>query len=256
MPLNKEIRDKVNEYCENDVQPIDKVRGYFSFIEDSALLERISVEYVAARYIYKLGEALGATDTALHAHAKFQVMQYASIYEAVISFLLFKKYENSDSVQRLLYDSEIKKAPAGISEAISIRDAEGNSLFLAFRKTREVALQTIKFDAKVAAAVEVGFLQDELGEEIKEFFRYRNGLHIEAYLKNGISYDIQNAKHSFRRIYPFTMNIKSFIRDGVLSQEFMVKKGEFDLDSQRYLWEADSSTLPMNDTSPDPDIST
>ena len=84
MPLAEEERERILTYCDHHIPKPQIVEDYFSFIADHDLRKMLVREYLAARYIYKLGEALYAAEDKLEAHAKFQIVQYASIYEAVI----------------------------------------------------------------------------------------------------------------------------------------------------------------------------
>jgi hypothetical protein len=46
-------------------------------------------------------EALRASGDEIHPFVKFQIMQYASIYEAVISYLLWTRYSDHSEVKAL-----------------------------------------------------------------------------------------------------------------------------------------------------------
>lgn len=98
MPLHAKDRQTVLEYCDRDVPDVDRVERYFDFIIDEDLRRLLVAEYVAARYIYKLGEALNVSGNKLAAHAKFQIVQYASIYEAIIVHVLWDHFGDSPQV--------------------------------------------------------------------------------------------------------------------------------------------------------------
>ena len=71
--------------------------------------------------------------------------------------------------------------------------------------------QSIKFDDKVYAAVNIGFVDHTLGEEIKGFYKLRNAIHLESAIKNEVTYELPNSLLAYRRIYPFTKGIKGFL---------------------------------------------
>ena len=71
MPMRKLIRNSVLNYCDRDLPSADFVYNMFCFIDDQVLREIITAEFNAARYIYKLGEALNVSAERLYAHAKF-----------------------------------------------------------------------------------------------------------------------------------------------------------------------------------------
>ncbi|ARO22194.1 hypothetical protein CO659_22120 [Rhizobium sp. S9] len=218
MPLNAELRDKVLSYSDQYLPSAEQVGRYFDFIDKIELRAMLASEFLAARYIYKLGEALNVSDQKLAAHAKFQIVQYASIYEAVIVYILWSKFASSDEVTAIEYYSAFRKATS-VPKDISITTANDEEVFLCIETRRKNTQHSIKFDDKVDAAVSIGFVDQKLGEEIKEFYRLRNGIHIENALKNEINYELQQSLLAYRRIKPFTIGVREFLRSGTLPEE-------------------------------------
>ena len=73
----------------------------FSFIQDHELKSRLGRAFYSARYTYKLMEATFVQGDELHPFVKFQIMQYASIYEAVITHLLWGVFKVHSEVAQL-----------------------------------------------------------------------------------------------------------------------------------------------------------
>jgi hypothetical protein len=90
----------VLDYCRKDLPGAWHVNE-FAFIDDVELRHRLGRAYYAARYVGKLMGALQATGDELHAFVKFQILQYASIYEAVVSYLLWSRYKEHAEVKIL-----------------------------------------------------------------------------------------------------------------------------------------------------------
>ncbi len=102
MPTDEETRVMLLEYCTKHLPGnLDWHVDQFGFIEEVELRKRLGRAYYSARYIAKLMEALSATGDELHAFVKFQIIQYASIYEAVISHLLWNRYKAHPEVKLL-----------------------------------------------------------------------------------------------------------------------------------------------------------
>jgi hypothetical protein len=76
MPLEAKVIEGVLLYCDKHLAKEGWFNEQFDFIEDEKLAQRLSLEFYAARYIYKLGEALSVSDKKLHAHVKFQITQF------------------------------------------------------------------------------------------------------------------------------------------------------------------------------------
>ena len=93
MPLSAEDQAKVLQYCDAHLPKKAATVAMFDYLDNQKLLDQITSEYYAARYIYKLGEALAAAGDRMHGHVKFQIVQYAGIYEAIIVYLLWSKYD-------------------------------------------------------------------------------------------------------------------------------------------------------------------
>ena len=104
MPLKRNEIDTVMNYCKRDLPQDHKwYTDQFNFIKDANLQESLAREFYTARYIYKLMEALCLEDFELHAHLKFQTIQYASIYEAVINYLLLNNFKEDINVKKYLH---------------------------------------------------------------------------------------------------------------------------------------------------------
>src|SRR5580700_5102283 len=110
MPLGKLARDQVLRYCDRDLPSAGNVSAMFDFITDQELKEQVEAEFYAARYVYKLGEALAVVDEKLHAHVKFQIVQYAGIYEAIIVNLLWTVFAEHPEVTNIEYHTALRKA--------------------------------------------------------------------------------------------------------------------------------------------------
>ena len=102
MPLKPDIIELIDNYCTKDLPGdlqwhIDR----FSFIQNTDLQNKIGRAHYSSRYMSKLMEALRGTGDELHPFVKFQILQYASIYEAVITYLLWDTFKEHDEVIQL-----------------------------------------------------------------------------------------------------------------------------------------------------------
>ena len=216
MPLNETDRENILRYCDRDVPAPGLVEAYFDFIKDGDLRSALVREYLSARYIYKLQEALNVSDDKLAAHAKFQIVQFAAIYEALIVHILWTYFDNSPEVREIEYRKTLREI-ATFPKNLAVKTQEGLEVRLSIEAEIKNAQHAIRFDHKVDASVKIGFVDPSLGEEIKEFFKTRNGVHIENAVKNEIEYEISQAQNAYWRIKPFTTGIRDFLSTGKLS---------------------------------------
>jgi hypothetical protein len=213
MPLSTEAIADVISYCDKHLADRGWFDEQFDFIADQKLAKRLALEFYAARYIYKLGEALAVDGEKLHAHVKFQITQYASIYEAVIVHLLWSRFVEHEAVKKI--SSHMTYKPHG-KLPVDVRRTShpDQQLHICALGSEPTTVHAIKFDDKIQAAVEVGFLHETLGEEVSEFFRLRNGIHIEAAVSKQIQYELEQAHLAYRRMQPFIAGVKEFLKNG------------------------------------------
>ncbi|MBZ9810715.1 TTC39/IML2 family protein [Mesorhizobium sp. ESP-6-2] len=223
MPLEKAFRDQVLAYCDRDLPSAADVTAMFDFLEDEGLRNRIEAEFHSARYIYKLGEALNVADARLHGHVKFQIVQYAGIYEAIIVHLLWTKFVDHLAVTSMEFHKVYKKA-ASLPSTLHFATASGEEISLCVHVTEKTNPFSIKFDDKVDAAVAIGFVDESIGEDIKSFYKLRNGIHLESAIKNQIKYELDSSHLAYRRMKPFTEGIRGYLRNGKIPGNASLKK--------------------------------
>jgi hypothetical protein len=102
VPLPPATRNQIIEYAERDLSQESWFVDYFDFVTDTGLRKRLGAEFWSARLIYKLLESIGAAGSLLRAQIKLQVLQYASMYEALLHYLLFHVYHNTAEVRALM----------------------------------------------------------------------------------------------------------------------------------------------------------
>lgn len=210
MPLEQSTRDLIHEYCVRDLPGdiqwhIDK----FVFIEDEELRNRLGRAFYSARYIYKLMEATFVQGDEQHPFVKFQIMQYASIYEAVITNLLWGKFKEHPEVLQLQTHKAYKpiSALAGITKMYY-----GNEeLFTCVYRDAKTPKNSIPFRDKVDCAVRIGFMDAAFSEDIKRTYELRNLAHIETEADKQLDVEIEQSKHAYWRLTPFLEGVTSYL---------------------------------------------
>lgn len=178
MPLKEETVKLIHGYCIKHLEGgiewhVDK----FSFIKDEELKKRLGRAFYTARYNAKLMEALNFSGDELHFFIKFQIIQYAAIYECVISHMLFDVYKDDENVIKLKTHKSYKPVDAlGKKTIMKFNDED---LYTCVYRDSKTPQSSISFRDKVDCAVKIGFLAPEYSEEIKELYALRNLAHIE-----------------------------------------------------------------------------
>lgn len=103
MALPKSLKDKMYSYCNNHLPSEGWYDGEFAFIEDEKIRKRIVEEFKGVRFAYKLYVGLEATEENLIFEVRHQILAYASIYEAIIHYVLYEYYKDTEEFHKMLY---------------------------------------------------------------------------------------------------------------------------------------------------------
>ena len=165
MPLPPATRNHVIEYAQRDLSEESWFVDYFDFVTDTGLRKRLGAEFWSARLIYKLLESIGAAGSLLRAQIKLQVLQYASMYEALLHYLLFHVYQNTAEVRALMESPHRAKVAvsrelrAKLVTQTRVRDSE---LVVTRETVGKADITKIRFDAKAQAAANLGLITTTL----------------------------------------------------------------------------------------------
>jgi len=212
MPLTEAVREEIDLYCKRDLPgDLQWHIDQFSFISELELQKRLGRAFYSARYISKLMEALFFQGDELHAFIKFQIIQYASIYEAVISNLLWGRYKDHQEVKSLQTHKAYKPVAAlGKLTAVTF---DNEAVFTCVYRDAKTPRNSIPFKDKVDCAIRIGFLDATYSEEKKLLYELRNLAHIETEAEKQIEVEIEQAKNGYWRMKPILEKIAETIRE-------------------------------------------
>lgn len=221
MPLPKNIQTEIYNYCSNHLPSEEWYDEEFEFIEDQKLRQRIVEEFSGIRFAYKLYEGIGAEKENLIFEIRHQIFAYATIFEAVLHYVLYTYYTDTTEFHELQYHS----APAKISipneklqELNNLLEHRGETIIPYHIQERKKDESQIRFDDKCKTAKEIGLITNftsssgetvNLPDEIIEIYSYRNAIHLVAEQRKGIEYELNLSKRAYRRMRPFIDQIKS-----------------------------------------------
>jgi len=210
MPLEETLRDQIINYCKKDLPgDLNWHIQQFDFIDNVDLKNKVGRAFYSARFVSKLMEATFVTGDDIHPFVKFQIIQYASIYEAVTNYLLWNKYATHPEVIAL----QIHKAYKPISALgrLAKMTYDGEELFTCVYKDTKTPKNSIPFKDKVDCAVRIGFIDIAYAEDIKNIFVLRNLAHLESEAERNIEMELEDSKKGYWRIKPFIDKINEFI---------------------------------------------
>ncbi len=212
MPLPDDVRATIAAYCKKDLPgDLQWHVDQFSFIKDSELQRRLGRAFYSARYMSKLMEATLAQGDEVHAFVKFQITQYASIYEAVISHLLWGRYKAHPEVIALQTHKAYK--PVGALGSLTSMKFGDDALYTCVYKDAKTPRNSIPFRDKVDCAIRIGFIEIKYSEDLKQLYQLRNLAHIETEAEKEIEVEIAQAKAGYWRMKPILEGITAVIQE-------------------------------------------
>lgn len=220
MAFSEKIKKEIEDYCNNHLATDSWYENEFSFIRDVELRNRIIAEFKAIRFAYKLYEGIGATGANLIFEVRNQIFAYASIYEAVIESVLTTYYSDTIEFDSLMHHIIPIKVSIPQNKNAKLQDIlshNGKEIVPFYYERKEKEKPQVRFDAKCRTAESLGLIHTfvnkkgkeiDLPSELIEIYSYRNGIHIIAEQRKGISYELDLSKRAYYRMRPFIDQLK------------------------------------------------
>lgn len=188
-----------NAYIEHPLyeHPIEWFKNYFAFIPDKTCRKHLADAYYQARFVYKIMQGLRLTSFKLHAFLKFQIQQYASIYEALIDYTL-DKYHKKD-VSEILKEYEFKPVCA-LAQNAELTVNEGiskTSIYTCKKVARKITLKTTRITDRTKACVELGIIDEKTKEDLDKLYESRNNIHILKAAQSDYKPTIESSQRAF-----------------------------------------------------------
>jgi len=150
MPLPKSSQEEIQKYCESHLPKEDWYEEEFDFIQDYDLKKRIIEEFQSVRYAYKLYEGLEATDIHLRFQIRSQILSYASIYEAVLEYVLNTYYSDTPEYEDLTHQDNVPTnicIPQDKRERLQAElSHDGKEIYTVYYKRKKKQNTSIRFD--------------------------------------------------------------------------------------------------------------
>lgn len=224
MAFSEEIREQIERYIKKDLGK----KEHFIYIEDKRLRKRLCDELSIARYVYKILEGMKVSNEIQLGQIRLQILMYASIFEAVIHYLLFDVFK--EEIVDEFKKNQLKK----ISIPALKKDKLKKELIHEMNGEKEIvpcyieqvssSEREIKFGEKCLVAKKIGLINEEINNVLGDVYRVRNAIHIHNELESEVNYEFELVKKSLNYLKKFDESIlKKYLQKGFKSK--YIKKG-------------------------------
>lgn len=199
--------------------------GYFSFLKNSKVQRHLGDAFYQARFIYELMKALNLPFSKQKGFVKFQIMQYASICEALIDYTIreFFKVEFMETHGSLEYRpmSQAISKNTKIIYKTQTKDKDQTKeqeLVLCQQKLKSPDLKRARTDLKTEFVLKKQVISEDTKKKVDGLYDVRNNIHILKAAEQEYMPQIYEAKDSFDTMQQLVREMKVFhekMREGV-----------------------------------------
>ena len=218
MALSKDTITSVIGFCNRDLVPDQTFDSenqyhsewfvsYFDFLADPSVASQLGDAFYQARFMYKLMSALNLPLAKQKGIVKFQIVQYASICEAVLDMAIIKYFK--EDAEETLSVLELVKYPNAVSADTKIT-CGGTPLILCKTKKKKGDLKRTRVDFKTKYAVSKGLISQSTKDLVDNLYDLRNNIHILKAANSQYTPKLREAKDAFLLMQTFVGEIKNY----------------------------------------------
>jgi hypothetical protein len=216
--LPRNVIVEVVNFCNNNIitdRDFDPSKEYhsewftrqFSFLNNTELALHLGEAFYQARFIYMIMNALNLPMGKNKGIAKFQIIQYASICEALINHII-EKYYKDEFIEK--HDFVVF---VPITQAVSkktIITYENNPLILCKKQKNKASVTWARNTDKAEFACEKGIISDNIKEEYCNLYELRNNTHILKAVSTNYFPKLKDAQSAYELTWRLVEEIKVF----------------------------------------------
>lgn len=188
--------DAMAKFAKKDIKSTaDLENDEFSHVQNIDLKRALSETLYGTRWLYKLGLALLATNEEQYAHVRAQIIDYASICEALLADVIAQGYlaGNLSGTQYQYFDLQ-KKRNMQWNNAEPLQSVNKTS-----------------FEWRIKVAFESGIIDATLNSSLNGMRSKRNTVHLTNKIMSGVTYWAGFAKRSHTTMYHLITQTKAWL---------------------------------------------
>ena len=217
--ITTDMKREIISYCNQDIVPDENFNRqtqyhsewftqYFSFLSDTSLATNLGEAFYQARFLYKLMTALTLPKAKSYGIIKFQIIQYASIYEGILDYLLNKYYK--DETEHKYANIEYSRVSISASAKITY---DGAVVELYKKKIKTKPIKYMRIQYRLDFAVEKAIISRTLRDRVDALYDTRNNIHILRAIQTQYKPRVNDSKLAFELMNDFVNEVKTFCQN-------------------------------------------
>lgn len=187
--------------------PKDWFLRQFSFIEDEKVREHLADEFYQTRFAFTLMQTLSLPMAKNKGLVKFQIIQYASICEAILNYTLELYYK--DEFENRYAAISYTDFPSALSAKTKI-SFDGTQLHLCKTKKEKAKITWTSNPQKAEFALEKGILTEDTKAKYCALYDLRNNAHILKATTANYYPNPKEAKAAYELFFCFLAEVRAF----------------------------------------------
>lgn len=218
MKLTKEERAKVVGCCNEQLitdynydyrteYPIEWFKRQFSFIPDSAVQSQLGAAFYEARFMYAFMSVLNLKLDKTKGIIKYQIIQYASICEALLNYTIDAYYKEEFGTK---YASQVLTKVSQATSSLTQITYDGTPVYLCKYKNEKAPVTWTSTPTKTEFAVEKGIISEATKDKFCTLYDLRNNAHILKAASANYSPLKKEAQEGYELTFQFINEVRNF----------------------------------------------
>mgnify|MGYP004636314313 FL=1 len=218
--ITRKMKSAIVSFCNSHIVPdkeyisshsgyeSDWFIDYFNFIEDEKLRIKLGEAFHQARFVYKLMVVLNLNSWKNKGVVKFQIIQYASICEALLQHIIELYF--LDEFRKKYKKMEYNPANNSMSKDTKIL-FQGKLLTPCYKKDVPADIKRTSINDKIEFCVEKKVIQATEGNEFAKLYAARNNIHILKATLSDYNPKVSDSKAAFLLMEKIRDQVKSYL---------------------------------------------
>lgn len=217
MKLTKEEKAKVVSCCKGNLisdwnydeseYPNEWFKSLFSFLGNEKLKEHLGDEFFQTRFTYTLMQTLSLPLGKHKGIVKFQIIQYASICEALLNYTISEYFK--DEFEEKYASTQFLEIRGALSNKTEIV-YDSKTAVLCTTKTEKAKVPWTPNPVKAEFALEKNILTQETKDKYCALYNLRNNAHILKATEADYFPKISESKDAYELTFQFISEIRAF----------------------------------------------